>query len=193
MSLRGRLQSDLTNRCHGNDLCVEIHTWGQSHWWGQFAFSHSSSVPLVSLKSMSNLIRALLVFRCANSRTEGKLCHMRWQCLSHSRNHTRSHSVSGVFSECVWDYGFQEELCWFYEKLNDKVICDMLCFSSILYTQQDLAKTQRSCFVSCHCQVTSHQMFLELFSPWKNSVYLWRLHFHWKKTVYCTSKRCQKN
>lgn len=149
MTLRGRLQSNLTNRCHGNDLCVEIHTWGQSHWWGQFAFSPSSSVPPVSLKPMSNLIRVLLVFRCANSRTEGKLCHMRWQCLSHSRNHTRSHDVSGVFPERVWDYGFQEELCWFYEKLNDKVICDMLCFSSILYTQHYLATTQCSCFVSC--------------------------------------------
>lgn len=128
MTLRGRPQSNLTNRCHRSPLltCESTrdlkHTWGQSHWWGQCAFSPFSSLPVASLKLMSNLIKSVVGFSlCKQQNGRETQCHMKWQCLSHLRNHMRSHDVSDVFPEHVGDYGFQEELCWFYEKLNDKV------------------------------------------------------------------------
>lgn len=176
MTLRGRLQSNLTNRCHGNPVltCVSRdlkHTWGQSHWWGQLSFSASSSVPLASLKLMSNLIRALLVFRCANSRTEGRL-YVIWDgSVCPTREITREVTTSLVFFLSVCGITASKKRCAdvmrssMIKFLISSLLCDMLCFSSILYTQQYLATTQSLCH-ALWVAILSNKQSDDLFISW---------------------------
>ncbi len=126
------------------------HTCGQSHWWGHCAFS-PSPFPVVSLRLMSNLIWALLVFGCANSRTEGKLnvigngsvCPTReitwclwcfpWAC---GGLRLQGRAVLILWEAYWWSLSFLPfDVIWF-------LMIAQLCFLSVWCTQQFLETKQ---------------------------------------------------